>query len=136
MSKPFNVRVYAIILRDEAVLLTTEPFNGGTVIKFPGGGLEFGEEPEDTVCRELREEFGLDAEVREHLYTTGFFVPSALDPDEQLIAIYYRVHLHGDPTAQATHPWHWQPLSTLVPDQLSLPIDRFVVERFLTASPP
>jgi 8-oxo-dGTP diphosphatase len=46
---------YAIVVRDGKVLLTRQM--GG--YSLPGGGLEFGEMPEDTVVRETFEETGI-----------------------------------------------------------------------------
>ena len=43
------------------------------MIKFPGGGLMFGEGPEDCMKREVEEELGQDIEIISHFYTTGFF---------------------------------------------------------------
>jgi 8-oxo-dGTP diphosphatase len=60
---------YGVVIKNNKYLLTqrTEPtktdypFEGYWQV--PGGGLEFGESPEETVVRELREELGVDVEV-------------------------------------------------------------------------
>lgn len=39
----FTIRVYGLWLHNNSVLLSNESVKGVQVIKFPGGGLEFGE---------------------------------------------------------------------------------------------
>ena len=63
MSQPFDSRVgaYALIIRDEHILLThwnpRHPgFEGAWTL--PGGGMEPGEQPEQTMIREVFEETG------------------------------------------------------------------------------
>ncbi len=88
----FTIRVYGILINDNSeVLLADEVVNGRHITKFPGGGLEFGEGPADCVVREFREETGHEVSVREHFYTTGFYIHSQINPEFQLVAIYYRV---------------------------------------------
>jgi 8-oxo-dGTP diphosphatase len=97
MINRFNVRVYFILFDDskQRVLVSDERIAGGSYTKFPGGGLEFGEGPEDCVLREAMEELGQQVEVISHLYTTGFFIPSAFRETDQVISIYYIVKLCG-----------------------------------------
>ena len=63
MSKPFNVRVYGIVIEDNQVLICDELINGYKMTKFPGGGLEFGEGTIDCVIREFNEEMNIEVEV-------------------------------------------------------------------------
>ena len=56
-----RVGVYAIIIRDSSILLT-EKGKGGCyegLFDLPGGGIEFGETPQETLCREVLEEVGM-----------------------------------------------------------------------------
>jgi 8-oxo-dGTP diphosphatase len=60
-----RLAAYALVVRDGQVLLTrNSPFGPrpGTWT-LPGGGVELGESPADTVAREVREEAGLEAQV-------------------------------------------------------------------------
>ena len=64
----FRVAVAAMIFDDKGYILLCEH----TYRKFhpwglPGGGLEYGENPEDGVRREVREETGLDVQVEKLL---------------------------------------------------------------------
>lgn len=88
----FNVRVYGILIGTDRKILVTEEFRmGRKIIKFPGGGLEFGEGTLDCIKREFQEELNMDIQVEEHFYTTDFFQPSAFNPKQQVISIYYLV---------------------------------------------
>ena len=93
--KRFNVRVYGILTNDRGeILVADEAFvNGNQATKFPGGGLELGEGTIDGLKREFMEEAGIEVDVKEHFYTTDFFVPSFFDlaADSQIISIYYFV---------------------------------------------
>ncbi len=53
--------------------------------EFPGGTLEFGEPPEQTVVRELREETGLDVEPERLLYASSVMN----DKQYQIVIITY-----------------------------------------------
>jgi 8-oxo-dGTP diphosphatase len=92
LPKRFTVRCYGILQNSKGELLyTIEKINDQDFTKFPGGGLEFGEGPEDCVVREFEEETGLKVFCSRHIYTSGFFVQSAFDAEEQVIGIYYKV---------------------------------------------
>ena len=86
------IRVYGIwIDGDNQVLLSDELHNGSRMTKFPGGGLEPGEGPIDSLRREWMEELGVEIEILDHFYTTDFFQQSAFHDDAQILSIYYRV---------------------------------------------
>ncbi len=91
MQRRFNVRVYGILAEKGKVLVSDEYIKGKEITKLPGGGLEFGEGPADCVVREFEEETNLKVAVKNHFYTTDFFVTSAFDVKSQVISIYYVV---------------------------------------------
>ena len=94
-EKKFNIRVYGILLRNNSEVLVTDEFRLGTfMMKFPGGGLEFGEGTIDCLKREFREELGQEIRVLSHYYTTDYYQPTRLIPDtKQLVSIYYLVEI-------------------------------------------
>lgn len=56
-------RSAAIILRDGKILMEKVFYFGREFYVLPGGGVEPGETPEETVLRELKEECGVDGEI-------------------------------------------------------------------------
>lgn len=145
----FNVRVYGILISESReVLVSDEWIRGGYYTKFPGGGLEFGEGTRDCLAREFMEEMNLRVEVGAHLYTTDFFQMSAFNPSHQILSIYYQVkalepiqvplqtlpfQFDEEKQAQYTRTQEVEsfrmiPWEQLTPDQVSLPIDKVVVE--------
>ncbi len=58
-----HLACYALLLRENRILLCRLA-SGGSKGRWtlPGGGLEFGEHPEETVRREVREETGFEVE--------------------------------------------------------------------------
>jgi len=87
--KEFNIRVYAFIIHPQkGLLLSHEKGYGKEFIKFPGGGLDWGEGPLDTLKRELKEELNLAEFKAEPAYISEEFILSVFD-DSQVIGIYY-----------------------------------------------
>jgi 8-oxo-dGTP diphosphatase len=69
MSRLIRVAAAVIVRADGAVLLARrrQGKSHAGLWEFPGGKLEPGETPEACLARELREEFGVEAEVGEHV---------------------------------------------------------------------
>ncbi|MBE0641476.1 MAG: NUDIX domain-containing protein [Bacteroidales bacterium] len=142
-NKPagFTIRVYGLFLdRGNRVLLSDEFRLGQRMTKFPGGGLELGEGPEDCLLRECREELGQEVEILGHFYTTGFYQPSFLLPiTHQLISIYYRIRIsepylfdvrrrpfdYGQDT-EGAQSFRFREIMSMEEDELTFPIDRHV----------
>ena len=95
MYKGFNVRVYGILVENGKLLVSDELIKDHEITKLPGGGLEFGEGPMECIVREFKEETDLDVTVKNHFYTTDFFVKSAFN-SSQVISIYYVVEHKGN----------------------------------------
>lgn len=125
---PFNVRVYALIINSKnEILLSDESHNGIYFTKFPGGGLHFGEGTTDALKREIKEELGAEISDIEHFYTTDFFQPSAFNPSQQVISVYYSVRL-CDESIKLPTGFHWIALQEFSPVSVTFPIDKKVAE--------
>ena len=143
MGKRFNVRVYGILLYQDAVLVSDEYIKGNRITKFPGGGLEFGEGTRECLAREFTEELDLKIEVGEHFYTTDFYVASSFDSNSQVISIYYLVEplekmvfktsaaSHNYEKKEGAQAFRWIPLMNLKESDFTLIIDRRVAEMLL-----
>ncbi len=138
----FVIRVYGILINDKTeVLLSDEYRFGMQMTKFPGGGLKFGEGPEDCMRREALEEFGQPADIISHFYTTGFYQKAMFFDNHQLISIYYRISL-PDPVSfgisgkpfdfpepiDGSQSFRWKDINELTGDDLTFPVDKVVAE--------
>ncbi|MFD7699397.1 NUDIX hydrolase [Streptomyces caelestis] len=64
MRRNLRVAAYAVVVREGRFLLARSPGPGGVPEwVLPGGGMEHGEDPHDTVRREVEEETGYRIEV-------------------------------------------------------------------------
>jgi ADP-ribose pyrophosphatase YjhB (NUDIX family) len=92
----FNVRVYALIVKNNRLLISEEQHGGFFLRKFPGGGLQFGEGIVQALHRELKEELNADVESASMLCVTEDFVVSFLNNKQQVIGVHYMVDLKQD----------------------------------------
>ncbi|RWY50013.1 NUDIX domain-containing protein [Mucilaginibacter gilvus] len=137
----FNVRVYGLLINDNnEVLISDEQEYGMRFIKFPGGGLEYGEGLIDGLKREFVEECNTEVEIISHFYTTDFFVKSAFN-DSQIISVYYMVRntsplnfttktaiFDFDGQGDILQSFRWVKLSDLTADTCTFPIDQYVTD--------
>nr|WP_314490397.1 NUDIX hydrolase [uncultured Chryseobacterium sp.] len=132
MINKINVRVYACAVKDKKVLTLFEEYAGQPLLKFPGGGLEFGEGLTDCLHREFDEELNVKIDIVEHLYTQEDFLVSRFRENEQLLTIYYMVKITNEEDFLILDPCiekaEWLPIDTEV-NPFSLPVDKIVFEK-------
>jgi len=130
--KKFNVRVYGFLIKNQEVLIAEEIHDGEKIVKFPGGGLKFGEGTFDGLKREFREELGVDVIVEDLIYVNDFFQNSYFYPSHQLICIYYKVKLKEE-TQLKSFEGHidfvWKNIKETPLNYLSFPIDQIAFEK-------
>lgn len=135
-SGKFTIRVYGIIFRSGSLMLSKELILGKSYVKFPGGGLEFGEGTRSALEREIFEETGWKARVKEHFYTTDFFQRSSFHPfPTQVISIYYFADIVEERVDENIEPEHeliWLPEESLSPAAVDLPIDKVVMKQLIS----
>ena len=130
----FNIRVYALIIEDDNVLISKELIKGKIVLKFPGGGVEYGEGIIDALQREANEELSQELEEITHFYTTDFFQESSFRKSDQLISIYYTAKLSTFLLNKVNKPiqdqplFIWKKIQELKKEDLHFPIDKKVLE--------
>lgn len=138
----FNVRVYGLVLNENQELLVTDEYcQNRYMTKFPGGGLEFGEGLIEGLKREFIEECGQAIEIISHFYTTDFYVKSMFHGGGQLISVYYlcrftepiafpivRNAFENLPEIDDSQVFRWLPLSEIMDENLTWPIDKMVVK--------
>jgi ADP-ribose pyrophosphatase YjhB (NUDIX family) len=141
--RTYNIRIYGIYLHQQGVLVSDEFRMGMLMTKFPGGGLEAGEGTIDALKRECIEEFGQAFEVREHFYTTDFYIHSAFNAAHQLLSIYYfiepkqEIQFKVSDTAfdfervDGAQSFRWIKLSDLSEESFTFPIDKLVAKLLL-----
>lgn len=137
--KPFSVRSYGLVITDGKILLSEEKWYGEQMLKFPGGGVEFGESPIGALKREFKEE--LDTEVGSYslYHVSELFFESKFMQGIQVIPVYYKVEIARLPEL-STHPagelklnegqqiFHLTGVETFNPNQLTFESDRVVIQ--------
>lgn len=116
-----RVSAYALVVRDESVLLTRISSRGHEpgAWTLPGGGVDHGEAPADAVRREVREETGLEVVVgpllgAPHVHLTGT-APNGRVEDFHGIQLVYLATADGEPRVTepdgTTDAAAWVPIS-------------------------
>jgi len=98
----FNVRVYMMVMRSHPetgvrqMLVSYERLPLGGVMKFPGGGMEWGEGATACLRREALEELGQPVEVGDLVHVSQKAHLSSFDGTQQVVAIHYAAALCGE----------------------------------------
>jgi ADP-ribose pyrophosphatase YjhB (NUDIX family) len=130
--KSFNLRVYALIIERDSILVSRELIGGKYLYKFPGGGLQYGEGLIEGLQRESMEEMNQNLKNIKHFYTTDFFQQSQFDSKDQLIAIYYKAKLTLKINNKLKVPikdfpvFEWKKITDFSDKELHFPTDKFV----------
>lgn len=97
----FRLAAYAVCIDADRVLLARhEQPDGQSNWSLPGGKVEHGEDPFDTVIREVAEETGLEAEVDRLLGVDSRVIPAAQRfdpalPEHHNVGVFYLARILG-----------------------------------------
>jgi 8-oxo-dGTP diphosphatase len=98
--------VAAVVRRDDGRILVARRPPGQSMAglwEFPGGGVEAGETAEEALARELREELGVDVEVREPLTFAWH-----RDAERELLLLFYAAAIRaGAPVGLQAQEIRW-----------------------------
>lgn len=140
----FVIRVYGLVINEnDEILISDEFVLNMKMTKFPGGGLEFGEGLMDGLKREFREECqGQEITNIRHFYTTDFYQKALFYENAQLISVYFltdlqeplRFHISEkafdfEIGSSKTQSFRWVKIKELPEDEITFPIDKFVVRK-------
>ncbi|MFE2985132.1 NUDIX domain-containing protein [Streptomyces sp. NPDC059262] len=122
-----RVSAYAIALMGEQLLLTqlaeSSPVFEPGLWHLPGGGIDPGEQPRETLGRELYEETGLEL-LDARLVDARAYTAHRLGIDWHLVGLFFRVDVKPGPLVvteadDSTSAVTWMPLSGVRESQLS-----------------
>lgn len=140
----FVIRVYGLVINEQKEILISDEYVLETyMIKFPGGGLEFGEGQVECLKREFEEECkGQEIENIRHYYTTDFYQKALFYKNAQLLSIYYLADLKKPLQFKISdkpfdfeivdnfgQSFRWIKIKDLKEDDITFPIDKFVVRK-------
>lgn len=100
MTQRVRIGVYGVAVHQEQLLLTQLSARDRDAGRWtlPGGGMEFGESPHETLRREFHEETGLTPEIGGVLDVVSF-LPR---PDLHVIQMIFEVEAQGEPRVVET----------------------------------
>ena len=134
----FNLRVYGLLIHNNAVLVTDEKRGGFPMTKFPGGGLEKGEGLSACLTREFIEELIIEIDVNTFYYVNDFLQVSVFNPKDQLLSFYYLVSTNQLDAIKiaatkrdlkdSEQDFRWVKLSELSSNQFTFPVDKVVCD--------
>lgn len=90
MQKHTHLGIYGVVVNDDKILLIKKargPYKGK--FDLPGGSVEFGETPEQTLSREIKEETGLDVIKSEILYGESICFPHNFTEDNSIQLLHH-----------------------------------------------
>ncbi len=127
MINRFNLRVYGLLIRDGRILVSKENYQGRELIKFPGGGVEYGEGVKEALIREWQEETVCAIEIKSLFYVTEDFIQSAFIEEDQIVSFYYIVTTESTILDSiAEHHIYWVDLDPYLADKFTFPQEKKV----------
>lgn len=127
-----ELNVYVVLLRDGNVLLLQRK-NG--IWEFPGGGVDWGENPKKAAVREVKEETGLKVDLKGLLGATSSVYRKGRDKKHSVYLVYSGVIKGGRLRLSKEHKkYRWVKVRQM--GRLKLGYNVRPTERFVTRSHP
>jgi 8-oxo-dGTP pyrophosphatase MutT (NUDIX family) len=125
-----------VVVRGDQLLVIT-PIGKRRVVGLPKGGPNPGESPEETAAREVREETGVTATVREFLGDVNYWYRRGGRRVYKTVHFYLCDYVSGstDDHDHEVEEARWIPLAEAT-SRLSYPGERALIERALSKSTP
>jgi 8-oxo-dGTP diphosphatase len=135
MSTETETSYGGVVVRGDEVLVITP--TGRHVTGLPKGGMEAGETPEQTAAREVREETGVVAAVREPLGDVRYTYRRGGRRVRKTVHFFLCEYVEGstDDHDHEVEEARWMPLADAL-TMLSYPGERALIERALSKSTP
>ena len=108
-----RIRVAALVIRDNRILLARHVKDGRTSYLLPGGGMENDESVQAALTRELREEAGVPARIGALRYVVEAHAP---DHRRHLLQLVFETAIDGEPGTSSdarVAACEWHPLAAL-----------------------
>lgn len=128
------MRVYGVVVQDGCLLVSDEWYNGVKYTKLPGGGMEAGEGPADTLHREFMEEIGQEIAVLAPVHVHPEAVVSALKGGRNIVCLYFRAAfrarfsidewLRDARFEENMQRLYWVPLESVTEEMFSFPSEK------------
>jgi 8-oxo-dGTP diphosphatase len=96
-----TIRIAAAVIVDDAGRILLVRKRGTTAWMQPGGKVEPGEAPADTLARELHEELGLDLDAADFEHWGRFGAAAANEPGQLVDCDIYAVGIDSEPVVAA-----------------------------------
>lgn len=120
---PIRIGVYAVIIKDNQMLMVHTRSGSKNIINFPGGAVESGEGFIEAVKRECLEELGMKVEIKKFLHSSKLLYVHDDFPDNYMYNLYFLAATDGSVCGTAELRAEWFPLSS-PPLGAMLPIDQ------------
>ena len=108
-----RIRVAALVIRDNRILLARHLKGSRTTFLLPGGGMEREESAHEALIREIREEAGVHARIGELRYVVEARAP---DASRHLLQLVFAASIDGEPGASTDArvvACEWHPFDAL-----------------------
>ena len=134
-EKDRRIGVYGWCVGERGLLLAqvSPDYSSAMPWTLPGGGMEWGEAPRQTVRREFEEETGLRPSIGDPLFVRSRLIDvEAVDRTVHNLQIVFAAHADGEPRPEqggSTVDARWVPLDDL-DDLLLVPLVRESIERW------